>query len=593
MSNGFLRPVGRPMVLGEAQRVERTLATARAFLAAASLTAIWLDPAKEGRFAALVYSLLVIYVIHSFLILILVRVRSESSGAFRFSVHAVDVIWPALLAIFTEGVTSPFFIFNFFALLAAAYRWGFLETLATAAATIVFFFMQGVLLESSSASMQALLQSGFEFNQFVVRGLYLLIAGYLLGYLGEEEKRLRAEVAAIARIIARVQGEVGLHGALRAVFDEVLRLLGAKRGAIAIQEATSGRAFLWEATRDVRSQEMVLRSSELKESQRSAYLFEAPGHTWYAGRRISLAGKRRFELYVVSEKGSLVHEKAWTPPEWFQNFTAFGSVLGVSLTFGTDWSGQALFLDPALSSEPESEAQFLRTLAQQVTPAIYSVFLMRRLRSRVGAVERARVARELHDGVIQSLIGLEMKMDVLRRQTSKTSEPVAGELGRVQNLLHQEVLNLRELMQQMRPVDVGPKRFLDYLASTVDKFGRDVGIAARFVSPFDEVAIPPHICKEVARIVQEALVNVRKHSHARNVLVRFDAQDGLWRLIIDDDGRGFDFAGRLHQAELDAAHKGPMIIRERVRSIGGELVVESGPGRGARLEISFPQKAYG
>ena len=576
--------------LGEGQRVERTLATARAFLAASSMTALGLDPAGPPRFAALVYGLLTIYVIHSIIILVLVRIRDESSSGFRLGVHAVDVVWPALLAIFTGGVESPFFNYNFFALLAAAYRWGFYETLGTAAATIVSLFSQVVLLESGMDTIQELLLAQFQFNQFVSRGLYLLIAGYLLGYLGEEEKRLRSEVAVVARVVARVQGEVSLYSALREVLDEVLRMFGSRRAVIAVREAGTGRAFLWEAHRDARTQEINLRSEEIDESKRHTYFFDPPGYAWYAGRRVALPGRKRFELYVVSEKGLRVHEPFWKAPEWFQTLPSIRSLLGVSLTFGPDWTGQLLILDPNSGIPPDMDVPFLGILARQVTPAIYSIFLMRRLRSHAGAVERARVARELHDGVIQALIGLEMKVDVLRRQTAPTSEKMAEELKRIQNLLHQEVLNLRELMQQMRVVDVAPKRFLDYLATTVDRFGRDVGISARFSSPFDEVVIPPRTCTEVARIVQEALVNIRKHSHARNVLVRFEATDTKWLLMIDDDGRGFDFNGRLDQAELETRRLGPLVIRERVRNIGGELVVESGPGKGARLEITFPRK---
>jgi len=577
----------------EAQRVERTLAAARSFLAASSLVALWVDPALSAQYAILAYALLLVYVIHSLLILVLVGIRSESSPAFRTSVHAVDVIWPLLLSMVTTGVSSPFFVFSLFALLAAAYRWGFIETMATAAVTIVFYFMQTIYIETRSSSIQRYLLGGAEYSQFVTRGLYLLIIGYLLGYLGEEEKRLRADIAAIARVVTRVQGEVGLHGALRAVFEEVLRMFGSKRATLALQELSTGRAYMWEIVRESRSQEITLSSMELKETQYSTYLFESPGHAWHVVRRRRLWRDKRLDLYAVSEKGARIHDLSWKPPAWFQNLSLYNSVLGVRLAFGADWSGQALILDPLLVASPENDVPFLLSLARQVTPAIYSVFLMRRLRSRVGAVERARVARELHDGVIQSLIGLEMQVDVLRQQSEGQGSRVAADLSRVQQLLRQEVLNLRELMQQMRPVDVAPKRFLDYLAITVDKFGREAGMSARFVSPFDEVAIPPRVCTEVARIIQEALVNVRKHSQARNVMVRFDAQDGNWRLVIDDDGRGFDFVGRLNQAELDAAHKGPLVIKERVRSIGGELVVESGLGRGSRLEITFPRKTYG
>ena len=62
------------------------------------------------------------------------------------------------------------------------------------------------------------------------------------------------------------------------------------------------------------------------------------------------------------------------------------------------------------------------------------------------------------------------------------------------------------------------------------------------------------------------------------------------RLVIEDDGKGFPFSGRLSQVELDALGKGPLVIKERVRVIAGELTIESNPGQGSRLEISVPQK---
>ena len=96
-------------------------------------------------------------------------------------------------------------------------------------------------------------------------------------------------------------------------------------------------------------------------------------------------------------------------------------------------------------------------MATELFPSVHGIFVMRRLRSQAGAMERARVARELHDGVIQSLIGLEMQVDVLRRQTGNSPEHLSAELTRIQALLHAEVVNLRELMQQMKPVEYSPK----------------------------------------------------------------------------------------------------------------------------------------
>jgi anti-sigma regulatory factor (Ser/Thr protein kinase) len=123
----------------------------------------------------------------------------------------------------------------------------------------------------------------------------------------------------------------------------------------------------------------------------------------------------------------------------------------------------------------------------------------------------------------------------------------------------------------------------------VQRFHRETGIAARFLIEADEISLPAPVCRELARIVQEALVNVRKHSGAKQVMVQFVEADGKWELIVEDDGAGFPFAGKISQAELDSSGRVPAIIRERVRLIQGELTIESKPGGGARLEILVPQ----
>src|SRR5437762_2056821 len=224
--------------------------------------------------------------------------------------------------------------------------------------------------------------------------------------------------------------------------------------------------------------------------------------------------------------------------------------------------------------------------------AVYSVYRLRRLRSRAVSMERARIARELHDGVIQTLIGVEMEIAAAHRQASSDPVRMADELRSIHGRLRQEILNVRDLVQRMKPLELDGRQFPDCLALVVDKFRRDTGICARFVSDARQIVLPRRLMYELTRILQEALVNVRKHSHARNVLVRFAAEDGLWKLVIEDDGRGFEFSGRLSQAELETA-RGPLVLKERVRSIGGELAIESIPGHGARLEVALPQEAHG
>jgi two-component system nitrate/nitrite sensor histidine kinase NarX len=272
---------------------------------------------------------------------------------------------------------------------------------------------------------------------------------------------------------------------------------------------------------------------------------------------------------------------------------ARSSTVAAAVALGEQWAGRLFLVDPAGPPPRETELRLLQALLRRAAPALYSAHLVSRLHARAGADERARVARELHDGVIQSLIGLEMQVDVLRRQALAKAPEKAGALTHIQALLREEILTVRELMEQMRAVEVGATELVDRLAGMVDRFGRETGISARFVSEVEEVSLAPRLCGEITRIAQEALINVRRHSGASHVVVLFGRQDGRWALTIDDDGEGFGFSGRLDLAALDAERKGPLVIKERVRSAGGQLTIESRPGRGSRLEILISPERHG
>ena len=207
-------------------------------------------------------------------------------------------------------------------------------------------------------------------------------------------------------------------------------------------------------------------------------------------------------------------------------------------------------------------------MIRQVGPAVYNVYLVRKLRKRAGALERARLVRELHDGAVQSLIGVEMQMDVLRR-TYPIATPLGNELERIQQLLREEVLKLRELMQEMKSADIDARKLPGFLHDAVDRFQRETGIRARFVMDDQELLLQQPVCRELARITQEALVNVRKHSGATHVLVQLLESKGSWELLIEDDGSGFPFSGRISLSSSDVARHIPAIIRERVRLIRG------------------------
>ena len=572
------------------QRIERQLAVARFLLAVSSLVAVYLSPGPSPEVA---YFLLPFYIIHSLLVLTLLRFRAHSTPGFRFMVHVVDLVWIALITLFTEGPNSPFFALFVFVLLAAAYRWGLQETLATAAAAILLFVVQAELATAGPAYIGSFLKTRLPLDLVIPRSLYLFVIALPLGWLAEEEKQLRAETAAVVRVTTKIQAATGLSASMQAVCDELLRLFDARQALVISDQLSNGQLFLWDARRLPGAEKTILRVSELDSPAQPKYFFQAPGHTWYTLERRFLARKRAPKLLALDNDGRQISGATCTYPDVFLEAHPFRSLLGVLFTFPDQLSGRIIVFNPRFGSRVPGELRFAQALVRQVSPAVYSAYLLRRLRSRAGAIERARVARELHDGVIQSLIGAEMQVDVLRRQADHEPARIKGDLTRIQEILRQEVLAVRELMQEMRPPDLGPEHLLEFLSDLVHKFGRESGVAASFISELEEVTLSPRVCRELARIVQEGLANVRKHSGAGKVLVRLGAQDGSCNLVIDDNGRGFDFEGRRSLAELDSSRRGPAVLKERVRAIGGNLMIESIQGGGARLEVTVPRRPRG
>jgi signal transduction histidine kinase len=578
---------------GETRRTERWLATARVILAVSALVAIQMDPTELGHSWA-AYGLFVFYMANGILILMLLRRRQQSTAAFRLMVHAGDIVWPALISIFSAGPRAPFFLFFVFVLAAAAYRWGLWETLGTAAAEVTLLWAESfIVLHLTLGTSGSLPWPGlnglrvntvdFEPKRLFMLSVYLLVMGLLLGYLAEQQKHLRAEKAVVTGTLSRIRVEAGLTGTIEQIFRDAMSRYGASRLLVASQESHSQRVFVGELNRDSKTAPSEFRWLESASRDVKTYLDDFPGEVYYAA-----INSDRWTSLALDHNGHPVPVESTALISQLREVQTFDSLITVAFLFGSEWRGRIFLFNPSWRGEKQEELRFLLDLVRQVGPAVYNVYLLHRLRRRAGAAERARFARELHDGAVQSLIAVEMQVDVLRRQAD-AGKPISAELGRIQGLLREEVLKLRELMQQMKAIEVDAQKLLGVLNDTVERFQRETGISARFVTELENLDMPQRVCREILRIVQEGLVNVRKHSGARHVLVRLGSSLKKWNLSLEDDGKGFPFAGRYNQDQMDEGRKGPMIILERVGLIAGELTVESNPGQGTRLEVTVPR----
>lgn len=200
--------------------------------------------------------------------------------------------------------------------------------------------------------------------------------------------------------------------------------------------------------------------------------------------------------------------------------------------------------------------------------------------------ERARLAHELHSGAGQALAGIKIHLELLASYLEAPAEPVRSSLDRI-GLLTQEALDqVRNIARRIHPPDWENLT----LAEALRRLWETSGIPGRFDAALDvsglSVEPPHHIRVLLYRVAQEALTNAIRHAAARRLRLTLAGDGASLRLIVEDDGRGFDLASTLACGTASRGI-GLQSMRDQVRWAGGELRIESG-SRGTRVTVCLP-----
>jgi PAS domain S-box-containing protein len=196
--------------------------------------------------------------------------------------------------------------------------------------------------------------------------------------------------------------------------------------------------------------------------------------------------------------------------------------------------------------------------------------------------ERARIARELHDDVSQRLGLLTFQLDQVLQGSLQTESPYSRQLIGLSKIAHQLCGEIQHLTRHLHPSHVE----IAGLVSAVSGFCAEYSRQNRFEIEFTHAGVPDALPQEVKlclyRVVQEAIRNSQKHSGCRSVSVELNGSTEAIRLCVSDTGKGFD-PGSARGAGL-----GLVSMTERVKSLGGQLRVQSRPGGGTSVQASIP-----
>jgi two-component system sensor histidine kinase DegS len=247
-----------------------------------------------------------------------------------------------------------------------------------------------------------------------------------------------------------------------------------------------------------------------------------------------------------------------------------------------------IFLTNGRQPFGKEDLGWLERIARHVSPSLENVFLLRHLRARAIEGERSRISRDLHDGILQTLLSIEIQLDVLRRKVSLTPDQAVASLGNLQQTVKNESAELRRMVTDLRPLRVQSADVVDLMRGFAERYRNESTLALDLLVDSVTLHAPDRVCRELFQIYREALNNIKKHAKASHVVVKLSQDDSRLVLVVDDNGEGFSFAGRFTGDELDRLRLGPISIKERTRTVGGVLTVESNPGHGARLTIEIP-----
>jgi two-component system nitrate/nitrite sensor histidine kinase NarX len=244
------------------------------------------------------------------------------------------------------------------------------------------------------------------------------------------------------------------------------------------------------------------------------------------------------------------------------------------------------------------ETTLLIRLGNQAAIAIENARLQAQAQQAATLEERERIARELHDSLGQTLNYLALKMDIIGEHLEAGRIAAAQvELERIRKATRDAAADVRESILGLRTSMSQEGDWVAALEWYLTQFSELNGIKTE-LAVGDGARVPLPLASEVqlVRIIQEALANIRKHAVASQVWVRLQAEartepgrsDGRLRVEVEDNGQGFDLSAVERRG---GPYFGLLVMRERARILGGELRVDSTPGRGTRVFVSVPLAA--
>jgi signal transduction histidine kinase len=439
-------------------------------------------------------------------------------------------------------------------------------------------------------------------------GLGTVVSGLGMGYLGTREREHLARQQFLEKVTGLLRFDRGLTESIRQALGELALEFDCEQACLAFRDDDLERLFVWK----IRPNDTHVAGPEaLPLSRAETYMIDT--------LEVSMAWSFRNgtgEGFAWDRRNGQAFRDVPAPSGTTRDEFGARQLLAATIEAGGRPSGRVILVRgqaaegssgaaaevSANGANREAKAarngrtkafsrgdlRWLEQIVRHLGPPLENVFLLRNVRARAVESERSRISRDLHDGILQTLLSLKIQLDVLKRKLPATPEKAGAELGNLEKLVQQESEELRQMVTDLRPLRVESADLRELMTGFAERFRNEYGLAVELFIEDRNLRVPDRICRELFQIYRESLHNVKKHANASHVVVKLGQDESKVFLVVDDNGLGFSFSGRYTSEELDRLRLGPISIKERTRSVGGALTLESNPGHGARLTVEIP-----
>jgi signal transduction histidine kinase len=365
--------------------------------------------------------------------------------------------------------------------------------------------------------------------------------------IGELDVSGRAAVQALSDAIGGIAGILTVEDVLELIVDRVRGLVGAKYAALGIL-----------AEDRLRIERFI--TSGITPEQRRLLGDPPQGH--------GLLG------LIIKEGRSLRITDIPAHPESYgfpPNHPPMTTLLGVPVRLKNRIIGNLYLTDKIDAQEfSDDDQRLVELFAAHAGVAIENARLHEAVQYLAVVDERERIGKDLHDGIIQSLYAISLSLEDVPELMADDANEAAGRVDRAIDNLNAAIADLRQFVVGLRPEHVDRTDFIGLLAMLADQVRRDGVVAVDLDLPAERVDLPAHTRGEVLQIAREALSNTARHAGASTARVSLRRDDHALRLVLTDDGSGFD-------TSLDApvGHHGLANMRDRAEALGGSLDLES------------------